>query len=65
MPMKPMSVQQCVSEGLGALIANRSIIIPGRLNRAMNAIVPQTVVRRMMGKLFEQSLAAKASQPKP
>jgi len=65
MPMKPMSAQQCVSEGLGALIANRSIIIPGRLNRAMNAIVPQTVVRRMLGKLFEQSLAAKASQPKP
>ncbi len=65
MPMKPMSAQQCVSEGLGALIANRSIIIPGRLNRAMNAIVPQTVVRRMMGQLFEQSLAAKASQPMP
>jgi hypothetical protein len=65
MPMKPMSVQQCVSEGLRALNANRSIIIPGRLNRVMNAIVPDAVVRGMMGKLFEQSLAARVAQPKP
>ena len=65
MPMKPMSAQQCVSEGLGALITNRSMIIPGRLNRTMNAVVPTTMVRRMMGKLFEQSLAAKDLQPKP
>jgi len=52
--MKPMSLQQCVSEGLRALNANRSIIIPGRLNRIMNAIVPEAVVRGMMGKLFEK-----------
>ena len=29
MPMKPMSVEQCVSEGLNALRENRSRIVPG------------------------------------
>ena len=32
MPMKPMKVEQCVSEAIRALAANRSLIIPGRLN---------------------------------
>jgi hypothetical protein len=32
MPMKPMSVEQCVSEGLSGLSKNRSRIVPGRLN---------------------------------
>ncbi len=40
MPMKPMSVEQCVSEGLSGLLKNRSRIVPGRLNRIMNALVP-------------------------
>src|ERR1700674_4023789 len=35
MPMKPMSVEQCVSEGLNALRVNRSRIIAGRLHRIM------------------------------
>ena len=29
MPMKPMKVERCVSEGLKALRDNRSLIIPG------------------------------------
>jgi len=33
MPMKPMSVEQCVSEALSGLVKNRSKIVPGRLNR--------------------------------
>ncbi len=37
MPMKPMSVEQCVSEGLDALRENRCRIVPGRLNRFMDA----------------------------
>jgi len=47
MPMKPMSVEQCVSEGLNALRVNRSRIIPGRLNRIMNALAPASVKRTM------------------
>src|SRR5258707_8543354 len=30
LPMKPMSVEQCVSEGLSGLLKNRSRIVPGR-----------------------------------
>src|SRR6266849_1197103 len=45
MPMKPMSVEQCVSEGLNALRENRSRIVPGQLNRFMDAFVPAFVKR--------------------
>jgi short-subunit dehydrogenase len=55
MPIKPMKVEQCVDEGLRALVANRALIIPGRLNRIMNALVPPSVVRAMMAKLFENA----------
>jgi short-subunit dehydrogenase len=59
MPMKPMSVEQCVSEGLNALKENRSRIIPGRLNRVMNALVPASVKRTMTAKMFGKALARK------
>lgn len=65
MPMKPMSVEQCVREGLQGLMANRPLIIPGRLNRIMNLIVPDSAVRSMMGKMFEQALAAKLATQQP
>jgi short-subunit dehydrogenase len=55
MPMTPMKVDQCVYEGLSALARNKSIIIPGRLNRMMNAIVPAAVRRAMMTKLFSKA----------
>jgi short-subunit dehydrogenase len=57
MPMKPMNVEQCVREGLKALRDNRSLIIPGRMNRMMNALVPAPVVRGLMAKMFEKTLA--------
>jgi short-subunit dehydrogenase len=59
MPMKPMSVEQCVSEGLNALRKNRSRIVPGRLNRVMNALVPASVKRTMTAKMFRKTLASK------
>jgi uncharacterized protein len=59
MPMKPMPVEQCVCEGLRALSANRAMIIPGRLNRIMNAIIPAAVARGMMAKMFAKGLADK------
>ncbi len=62
MPMKPMSVEQCVAEGLNALRANRSRIIPGRLNRIMNALVPASAKRTMTAKLFGKALAAKPAR---
>ena len=46
MPMKPMSVEQCVSEALSGLVKNRSKIVPGRLNRILNALVPASLARK-------------------
>jgi len=59
MPMRPMSVEQCVSEGLDALKENRSRVVPGRLNRIMNALVPASVQRTMMAKMFGKAIANK------
>jgi short-subunit dehydrogenase len=60
MPMKPMQVEQCVSEGLEALQQNCSVIIPGRINRIMNAVVPASITRSMMAKLFASVETGKA-----
>jgi short-subunit dehydrogenase len=57
MPMKPMLVEQCVREGLRALSANRAMIIPGRLNRLLNALIPAAAARAMMRRMFAQGLA--------
>src|SRR5260370_11739929 len=59
MPMKPMSVEQCVSEGLNALRENRSRIVPGRMHRIMNALVPASVKRTMTAKLLRKALPRK------
>ena len=59
MPMKPMSVEQCVSEGLSGLVKNRSRIVPGRLNRILNALVPASLARKMLADLLGKGLASK------
>jgi hypothetical protein len=59
MPMKPLSVEQCVSEDLNALRVNRSRIIPGRLSRIMNAWMPASVKRTMTAKQLGKALARK------
>jgi uncharacterized protein len=61
MPMKPMSVAQCVSEGLNALRENRSRIVPGRLNRFMDAFVPAFVKRTFTAKMLGKALAKKSA----
>ena len=61
MPMKPMSVEQCVSEGLGGLLKNRSRIVPGRLNRILNALVPASLARKMEADLLGKGLANKSA----
>ncbi|HWK07858.1 MAG TPA: SDR family NAD(P)-dependent oxidoreductase [Puia sp.] len=57
MPMKPISVQQCVYETLKALKVNRSTAIPGLANRIINAIVPSSLLRLMMARIFAKALA--------
>jgi uncharacterized protein len=61
MPMKPMSVEQCVSEGLSGLRKNRSRIVPGRLNRILNALVPASFARKMEAELLGKGLASKSA----
>jgi uncharacterized protein len=62
MPMKPMSVEQCVSEGLSGLLKNRSRIVPGRLNRIMNALVPASLARQMEADLLGNGVANKSAR---
>jgi len=61
MPMKPMTVEQCVSEGLSGLRKNRSRVVPGRLNRIMNAVVPASLARMLLADLLRKGLASKAA----
>ena len=61
MPMKPMSVEQCVSEGLNGLLENRSRIVPGRLNRIMNALVPAFLARKMEADMLGKGIATKSA----
>lgn len=59
MPMKPMAVDQCVAEGLEALIANRVTCIPGRMNRILFSLMPRALVRKMVAKMFGRAVANK------
>jgi short-subunit dehydrogenase len=61
MPMKPMSVEQCVSEALDGLRKNRSRVVPGRLNRIMNALVPASLARKLEADLLGKGLASKTA----
>src|SRR5258708_717229 len=61
MPMKPMSVEQCVSDGLSGFVKNRSRIVPRRLNRLMNALVPASLARKMEADLLGKGLASKSA----
>src|SRR6266550_503409 len=61
MPMKPMSVEQCVSEALSSLRRNRSKVIPGRLNRILNALVPASLARKIEADLIDKGLAIKSA----
>ena len=63
MPIEPMKVDQAVAEGLNALAVNRAIIIPGRMNRIMRAILPATVTRSMMMRIMAKMPAV--ANPRP
>src|SRR5882724_5479728 len=65
MPMKPMSVEQCVSEALSSLRRNRSKVVLGRLNRIMNALVPAFLARTLEADLLGKGLAGKAASAGP
>jgi short-subunit dehydrogenase len=66
MPMKPLNATQVASEGLKGLSANRPIVVPGRMNRIMHALLPASVTRPMLAKMFEKmhATAERASRPR-
>ncbi|HXS38432.1 MAG TPA: SDR family NAD(P)-dependent oxidoreductase [Flavipsychrobacter sp.] len=55
MPMKPITVKQCVTEALIALSANRVSVMPGRKFRIMNALVPGAMSNKMTGDLMKKN----------
>jgi short-subunit dehydrogenase len=57
MPMKIMSVEQCVAEGLAALNANRATHISGNMLRIMTTVIPRSVRPKMMGNMVAKGLA--------
>jgi uncharacterized protein len=59
MPVKPMSPQQVVAEGLAALNANRATHIAGRMNRWMAALIPRSMATRVMGNMMEKLFTGK------
>jgi len=62
MPMKPMSAERCVSEALRHFKQGRSLSLPGALNRFFMGIMPIKLMRIMMGKMIEQTLAKNAKR---
>jgi short-subunit dehydrogenase len=54
LPMKPMSAERCVTEGLEALQANCAMYIPGRMNRIMNRFVPTSVAQKMEAQMLRK-----------
>jgi hypothetical protein len=62
LPLKPMTVERCVAEGLDAMVANRVARIPGRLNRVIAAVIPGRVTSMMMGRMIRQGAARVAAQ---
>lgn len=55
MPMRPISVEQCVKEALSALRANRVSVMPGLKFRIAHALVPESIARRMTGDLMKKN----------
>ena len=48
-------------EGLSGLLKNRSRVVPGRLNRIMNALVPASLARKLLADLLGKGIASKSA----
>jgi uncharacterized protein len=57
MPMKPMSVEQCVREGLAALKSNRPSHLTGRINRILTTLIPAHITRKLLAAMIADGLA--------
>jgi hypothetical protein len=61
MPMKPMSPRQCASEALNDFQKGRSTSLPGAINRIMDALIPASAARALMGAMILKTLPNPAS----
>lgn len=55
MPIKPITVEQCVKESLQALRANRVSVMPGLKFRIARTLVPESISRKMTGDLMKKN----------
>ena len=62
MPFKPMTVAQCVAEGLAALNANRPSHLTGAMNRLMDRLLPRARFREMNGNMLLSVMTRKQAQ---
>ncbi|HLW02423.1 MAG TPA: SDR family NAD(P)-dependent oxidoreductase [Ktedonobacterales bacterium] len=62
MPFKPMTVAQCVAEGLAALKANRPSHLTGAMNRLMDRLLPRARFREMNGNMLLKVMTRKQAQ---
>ena len=49
LPMRPMSVERCVAEGLAALVSGAATCVPGRVNRMIATLMPRSMTTKMLG----------------
>ena len=61
-PLKPMTVEQCVSVGIAALSANRPSHLTGSIYRIMNSLMPRSLFREMNGRMLLKVLKQKEEQ---
>jgi uncharacterized protein len=61
----PLSVEQTVSEGLAALIANRPSHLSGALFRVISRLMPRALFREMNGNMLGKVLTQKQKQADP
>jgi len=59
LPMRPMSVQRCVSEGLAALASGSATRVTGRMNRVMTTLMPRSMTIKMLGDMNAKILRRK------
>lgn len=55
LPVRPISVKQCVSESLLALSKNKVTVIPGLKFRIMNALAPGSMARESSGRMLKKN----------
>jgi hypothetical protein len=54
-----------LGKGVASKSVCRPVIIRGRVNRIMNAVIPAAVARRFMGRMLAKTVAPAATAPRP